>query len=155
MKKWIKKLEDMMAASAYAEAGEIETAKETLREQRTILLALPGPSSDNSAFRYAINACRRTGAVLEIMYSPDAKDSLRKLEPELRKEGIEHISVRITGRIQDEIQNHTENRGSILFVVIEAPSETLPGSRKAERQFEQSWNRLKCPLVTVSKPSAA
>jgi len=154
MKKWIKKIEDIMAASAFAEAGEIETAKETLKEQRTILLALSGPSSDTSALRYAINACKRTGAVLEIMYSPEAQGSLRQLQSELRMEGIEYYSIRITGRMQDEIQNYTENRGCILFVVIEAPSETVLSGKKADRQFEHSWNRLKCPLVTVSKPTA-
>lgn len=154
MKKWVRKFEDMMAASAYAEAGEFEAAKETAKTPRSILLALSGRSSDRHAFRYAVNACKRTGAVLEIMYSPEAKDSLRQLESELQKDGIEHFSVRITGRMQDEIRHYTENRGSILFVVIEAPSEAGSGRRKAGRQFENSWNRLKCPLVTVSKPSA-
>jgi hypothetical protein len=89
------------------------------------------------------------------MYGPEAHDSLQRLQPELHKEGIEYSSIRKTGRIEDEIQTYTENRSSILFVVIEAPSEASVSNKKAGRKFEQSWNRLKCPLVTVSKPSAA
>lgn len=35
MKKLIKKLETMFAASAYAEEGEVETAREIMREEKT------------------------------------------------------------------------------------------------------------------------
>lgn len=155
MKKWLKRLEDIMAASAYAEAGESETAKETLKEQRKILLALSGSTSDTNASRYAINACKRVGAELEIIYSLEAKDSLKRLQPELQKEGIEYSSIKISGSLEDEIQNYTEKRGDIIFVVIEAPSEVKISDKKSSRKFEQSWEKLKCPLVTVSKPSAA
>lgn len=155
MKKWLKKFEDIMAASAYAEAGEFETAKETLKGQHKILLALSGSSSDTNAFRYAANACKRVGAGLEIIYGAEAKDSLKGFQSELQKEGIEFISIKKPGRLEEEIQNYTEKRSDILFVVIEAPSEFNVRNKKASRKFEQSWEKLKCPLVTVSKPSAA
>ncbi len=155
MKKWLKRLEDIMAASAYAEAGEFETAKETLKEQHKILLVLSGSSSDSNAFRYAVNACKRVGAGLEIIYNPEAKDSLKRLQPELQEEGIGYGSIEINGRLEEEIQNYTEKRSNILFVVIEAPAEVNIRNKKASRKFEQLWEKLKCPLVTVSKPSIA
>jgi len=155
MKKWLKRFEDIMAASAYAEAGEFETAKDTFREQRKILLALSGRSSDMNAFRYAVNACKRVGAGLEIMYGPEARDSLKRLQSELQREGIEYSSIKRKGRLEEEIQLYTEKRNNILFVVIEAPSEAGVSSKKAGRKFERAWDKLKCPLVTVSRPSAA
>ncbi|MEW6602890.1 MAG: hypothetical protein AB1499_18095 [Nitrospirota bacterium] len=155
MNKWLRKIEDMMASSAYAEEGEFETAKNNVKQQRAILLALTGPSLDTNALRYAINTCKRTGAVLEIVYNPAAADSLALLKSDLEKEKIEYFCIRKTGRMEDEIPSYTEKRTDILFVVIEAPAEAVPGSKKAGRKFQQSWNKLKCPLVTVSGPSAA
>ncbi len=156
MKKWLKKLEDIMAAVAFAEAGEFETAKETLKEQRKILLALSGTTSDTNAFRYALNTCKRIGAELEIIYdSNQAKGSLKQLQPELKKRGIAYSSIRRNGCLEEEIQNYTSINQNILFVVVEVPSEVSINSKKANKNFEESWKNLKCPLVTVSKPSAA
>ncbi len=155
MKKWLKKLEDILAAAAYAEAGEFETARETLKEQRTILLALSGATSDKNALRYAVNACKRIGAGLEIMYNPEAKNSLKQLQPELKKEEISFSSIKRNGRLEEEVQNYTTANRLILFVVMEIPSEDSLYNKKVRNNFAESWKNLKCPLVTVSKPSMA
>ncbi len=156
MKKWLKKLEDVMAAAAFAQAGEFETARETLKEQRKILLALTGEKSDVNACRYALNTCKRIGAELEILYtSKKAKGSLNQLQPELKKCGIEYSLIKKNGCLEKEIQNYTNMKRNILFVVIEAHEEINTNSKKVNKNFVESWGRLKCPLVKVSKLSTA
>ncbi len=151
MKNWMRKFEDVMAAAAYAEAGEFETAKETLKEERRVLLALSGATTDMNAFSYAINACKRIGAELEIMYDSGAKASLKQLRPELRKLGIDCSYVKQTGRLEEEIQNYTRNKSNILFVVLEVSEDFDMQSKKAGTDITDAWKNLKCPLVVVSK----
>jgi hypothetical protein len=155
MKKWIRKLEDIMAASAFAEAGEFETARESLKEQRKILLALRGERSDTNAFRYALNTCRRIGAELEILYvSKIEKGLLRQFRAELRKEAIEYTLIQKSGPLEKEIQNYTGMKRDILFVVVEVSEEVDIRNKKAERIITDAWKNLKCPLVVVSKNEA-
>src|SRR4030067_638984 len=107
MKKLLKKLETMYAAVAFAEAGEHETARQTLKEQRKILLALRGEKSDVDAFRYALNMCKRIDAELEILYvSEPAKVLLKHFQSELENEEVLYSFIQKSGRIEEEIQNY-------------------------------------------------
>lgn len=151
MKKWLKKLEDAMAAAAFAEVGEFETAKETLREQRKILFALTGEKSDINAFRYALNMCKRIDAELEIMYiSEHANALLKQFQSELKKEKIEHYLIQRDGCLKEEILNYTSRKREILFVVVEASEGLDINCKKADKILSESWENLKCPLVVVS-----
>ena len=151
MKKWLKKFEDAMAATAFAEAGEFETARETIREQRKILLALTGEKADINAFRYALNMCKRIGAELEILYvSEHAKGLLKQFQSELRKEGIEHCIIQKSGCLEEEIQNYTRIKRDILFVVVEVSEGLNINTKKADKILSDAWENLKCPLVVVS-----
>jgi hypothetical protein len=156
MKKWLKKIEDAMAAIAFAEAGEFETAKETLRERRKILLALRGERSDLNAFRYAVNMCKRIDAELEILYvSENVKDLLKHLKSELRKEGVEYLLIQKSGSIEKEIQDYISIKKNILFVVVEVSEGADVNSKKADKILSDAWKNLKCPLVVVSHTKTA
>ena len=151
MKKWLKDLEGIMAASAYAEAGEFDTARDSLTEQRRILLGLSGSDSEKHAMKYAINACVRNKAGLEILYTTKpAKALIDQFQHEFKKSGIDYITLKRNGRLEDAIREHTNRSSNILFVVIRFPSEAAVTNSRAYRKFEGSWKRLKCPLVTVS-----
>jgi len=156
MKKWLKKFEDAMAAAAFAEAGEFETAKETLKKQRKILLALRGERSDLNAFRYAVNMCKRIDAELEILYvSENVKDLLKHLKSELGKEGVEYSLIQKSGRIEKEIQDYTSIKKDILFVVVEVSEGLNVEDKKTDKLITDAWENLKCPLVVVSHGKTA
>lgn len=156
MRKWIKKFNKAMAAAAFAEAGEFETARQTLKEQRKILLALTGEKSDRNAFRYAVNVCKRIDAELEILHvSKIEKGLLKQFTSELRKEGIEYSFIQKKGPLQEEIQNHTDMKRDILFVVVEVSEGLNINSGKSVRILSDAWHNLRCPLVVVSKEAMA
>jgi sugar-specific transcriptional regulator TrmB len=156
LKMWLKKLEDEMAAAAFAEEGEFEAAREILKEQRKILLALSGEKSDFNAFRYAHNICKRIGAGLEILYSKHQDtDFLKEFQHELEKEGIEYNFIPTEGCIKEEILNYTDKRGDILFVVIESSEGFNINCKKSTKVVSESWKHLKCPLVVVSDLATA
>jgi hypothetical protein len=151
MNRWLKKFNDAMAAAAFAEMGEFETARETLRENRTILLALTGAQADAKAFRYAMNSCKRVGAELEILYSPDDQTRLiKQFQYELKKEQIDHRLIRGSGCLKDEIRHYSNQNKNILFVVIESSEGLNVNCKKAHTVISKSWKNLKCPLVVVS-----
>ncbi len=151
MKKLMKKIENIYAAVAFAEAGEFETARETLKEQRKILLALTGEKSDINAFTHALNICKRIGAKVEILYVSDYKeDLLIKFQSDLRKEEIEYKLIQKSGCIKEEILNYTNTNREILFVIVESSDELDISCKKAKNELKDSWENLKCPLVVVS-----
>lgn len=151
MTRWIKKLEDAMAASAYAEAGEFEAARETLKGGGKILLALTGENSDRSSFKYALNICKRIRASLEILcISEYKKDRLEKFTHELKKEGIDYGITRGDRCIKEEILAYTEKNRETLFVVVESSDGLSINCRKGDKVIAHSWKKLKCPLVVVS-----
>ncbi|HBH62341.1 MAG TPA: hypothetical protein DDX85_11520 [Nitrospiraceae bacterium] len=152
MRRWMKKFNNVMAAAAFAEAGEFETARQTLKEQRKILLALTGEKSDKNAFRYAVNVCKRIGAELEILHvSKIEKGLLKQFRADLQKEGIEHCFIQKNGSLQEEIQNHTDMKRDILFVVVEVSEGLNVNSEKSVKILSDAWNNLSCPLVVVSR----
>lgn len=151
MKKWLKKLDDTMAAAAFAEEGEFETAREIMHEQRKILLALTGEDSDENAFRYAINTCQRIGADLEILHSGlYKKDLLNRFKAELRLRGVDYHFIKAEGCVKEGVLSYTSKRTDILFVVVESSDGLDINCNKSKKIISRSWMNLKCPLVVVS-----
>jgi hypothetical protein len=156
MKKWMRKFEKAMAAVAFAEAGEFETARETIKEQRKILLALRGEKGDTHSLKYAINMCKRIGAELQILHvSEIEKGLMNQLKSQLKKEGIVYDLIQKKGSLEEEIRNHTGIKGDILFVVVEVSEGINIRSKKTETIIKDAWKNLKCPLVVVSQGNAA
>jgi hypothetical protein len=156
MKKWMRKFEKAMAAVAFAEAGEFETARETVKEQRKILLALRGEKGDIHSLKYAINTCKRLGAELEILHvSEIEKGMMKQFRSQLKEEGIVYDLIRKKGSLEEEIRNHTGIKRDILFVVVEVSEDIDIRSKKTERIIKDAWKNLTCPLVVVSQGNSA
>lgn len=161
-KKFMKTLEDIMAASAFAEAGEFETAREILRENRRVLLALRSGQIDQKILKYALNTCRRVVANLDILFvsSPSVTEennpTLKEFMSELEKEGINCRLIRKGGCLEKEIKEYTDSHDEIAFVIIES-SDALEINKSKGSKLLEAWQNLnlKCPLVVVTDSTHA
>ena len=154
MKKLMKKIEDAMSAVAFAEAGEHEKAREILKGQKTVLLAISDRLFDRDAFRYALNVSQRIEAHLEILYvTPFEKEraGLKNFLSEVEKEGFRFSMVMKKGCMKKAILNYTEKRSEILFVIVGSKLELDIECKQGEKTLSDAWEKLKCPLVVVSK----
>jgi hypothetical protein len=146
------KFEEMMSAAAFAEAGEIETARQILTGRQRVLLVLTGAESDMKAARYVLNISGRIGAVIEILYIKKVNRADTFLEgylKELGEKGIAYHLVTGKGSIKEEIIKFTDKMSDIRFVVIDS-QDLGSGYEKEERTILHSWEGLECPLVLVS-----
>jgi len=151
MKKLLKTIENSMAAAAFAEAGEPATAREMLKENRRILLALSGEKSDVNAFRHAVNLCKRINAALEILHVSDDKAGLlNTFKSELSENGVQYKYIQEDGCIKEQILNHTNKNKGPLMVVVESSEQLDINCRKAKKDLNEFWKNLNCPLVVVS-----
>jgi hypothetical protein len=152
MKRLLKKLEDIYAAVAFAEAGEFDTAREIARGREKVLLTLTGRKSDRKSFKYALNICKRIGAEIEILYISKTHKIiglLKEFQKALKKEGIGYKIVQRKGCIREAIINHTEGRSDIQFVVIESSDILDINCKRDSKELSREWERLRCPLVMV------
>lgn len=157
MKKLFKSFETAMAAAAFAEAGEFDTAREMLRENRMVLLALTGEKSDINAFRHALNLCKRIHASLEILHVSDKDTGLSDtFKSELGKNGVNYEYIHKTGCLKEQILRHTSNNSGTLLVVVESSEKLdLNCAKKPDKALREFWKNLKCPLVVVSDMARA
>jgi K+-sensing histidine kinase KdpD len=157
MKKLMKNIEDTMSAVAFAEAGEHEAAREMLKGQKTVLLAISDRAFDSNALTYALNISERIKANLEILYVSDSdrdRKGLNNFLSEVNKVGFRFSLVMKKGCVKKAIFEYTDKRSEILFVVVGAALELNIGCEVSEKVFSKAWKRLKCPLVVVSKNEA-
>ncbi len=151
-----KKIEDLLSAISFAEAGEFDTAREILKESRRVLLALRSGQIDQKILKYALNTCRRVVANLDILFvSPPSvtekiDPTLNEFMSELGKEGINCRLLRKGGCLEKEIKEYTDSHEEIIFVVIKS-SDALDVDRSRGRKLSEAWHNLnlKCPLVVV------
>lgn len=161
MKKFIRKIEDAMSAVAFAEAGEHEKAREILKGQKTVLLAISDRLFDRDALKYALNVSQRINAHLEILYvTPFEKErtGLKNFLLEVKKEGFRFSLVMKKGCMKKAILDYTEKRSEILFVIVGSKLELDIECKKDDGTLSDAWEKLKCPLVLVSRaamPSTA
>src|SRR4030065_1601754 len=154
MKKFIRKIEDAMSAVAFAEAGEHEKAREILKGQKTVLLAISDRLFDRDAFKYALNVSQRIEAHLEILYViPFEKERarLKNFLSEVEKEGFRFSLVMKKGCMKKAILDYTEKRSEILFVIVGSALELDIECRGTEKTLSDAWEKLKCPLRVVSR----
>jgi hypothetical protein len=153
MKELVKKFQDSMAAATFAEAGETETARKILKEEKRVLLALREGEIERKALIYAMNTCKRIGADMDIMYLSSAESSenpmLKQFFSELQSEGIHHRLIQRIGRLREEIKNYTDSERSIDFVVVESPA---VDRWNREEGLSKILEKIKCPLVVVNIP---
>jgi hypothetical protein len=147
-----KRIEEMMSAISFAEEGEFETAKEFLKEERRVLLAIRKDQMDRKTFTYALNTCKRIHAALDILYISASKEqdpSLQQCLSELTREGINYRLVQRGGCLKQAIIDYTNTIKGILFAVTES-SDNLEVDCKGTKG-SRAWKDLKCPLVVVEE----
>jgi hypothetical protein len=155
MKRFAKRFEDMIAASAFAEAGDSKTAQEILKEGRRVLLAIKEGHLDKKILKYALNTCKRVAANLDILYISSTNEMapmLKEFLTEFEKEGIDYGLIRKKGCLEKEIKEYTDSHDEIVFAIIESLDSLLDDDNKVKNKVlsELLWN-LKCPLVVVTE----
>jgi hypothetical protein len=162
LKKIMKKMEDVLAATSFAEEGESDAARSILAEGRRVLLALKEGRIDVKTLKYAVNTSRRIGASLDILYvasamRQDGADDplIRDLQSELSAEGIPYRLVRQTGCLKQAVIDYTNREKDILFAVVESPKSLDVDCNNKDTRLSELWQKLKCPLVVVMDEARA
>jgi hypothetical protein len=154
----MKGMENAMAAASFAEEGQFDAARQMMREERRVLLAVRECRIDRKTLTYAMNTCRRVDADLDILYvsvSRAANPVLDRFLNELREQGILCRVIQRTGCLKQAIIDYTNSRREVLFVVIESSDNLDIDCSVRNRRLSESWNNLKCPLVIVSDAAKA
>ena len=149
-----KKWEKLFEAVTFAEAGEFETSRQMLKEERRVLLAVSEGRVERRILRYALNTCKRIGADLDVLYiskdgSGDISDPVMKtLFADMEKDGIRCEMIIRNGCMKQLVIDRTRERKDILFVVIES-AEAADMECGKDKRLSDSWDNLQCPLVMV------
>ncbi len=150
----MKKIEDLMAAASFAEEGEFDTARDLLKDERRVLLAVRKGEVDEKTFRYAINICKRIGADLDVLYvaSSDALEpALDEYLSRTEKEGIGYRLIRRSGCLKQAIIDYTTSEKEILFAVTESAENLEVDCKGKSGGLSEAWRNLQCPLVVVAQ----
>jgi hypothetical protein len=145
-----KRLEDHLAAAAFAEAGEFDTAREILEAGRKVVLGLQEERLQSEVLGYALNLCQRVNAGLDILLvtpNPEKPPVLQGFLEELSNARIGYRLFRKAGALGAEIVRHVREQRNVAFVVIDS-LESWGEARSAE-----PWLQLTCPLVVAQKKS--
>jgi len=146
-----RKIEDLFAATAFAEKGEYETARQISRK-KSIVLVLLGTESDRASFKYALNISKRIDAALEVIYvSPERQVAaiLASVKEETQRESVELKVVKRNGCIKNELIAYTQKRSDVQLVVVESAEDLDEDC--TERELIKAWKRMNCPIVVVSE----
>jgi len=155
-KKLLQQFKDITSAS-FIEEGRFETAKRMLNGRHKVLLVLTGMEADTDAVRYALNLSRRIGAGIKILYLAGDYSEIPLIENSLKELKAIGIGYQITprhGSIKEEVIKfvETEKDADISFIVMDSKDLGIRSVKDQKTDF-QDWERLKCPLVLVSKTS--
>ncbi len=148
------KFEDIMSAITFAEAGEHETARELLKDRKTVLLAVSEKMFDRNVLKYAMSISRRIDAGIDILYLSEAgatNQDINEFVSKAEKEGIRCRVVNKDGCMKKAILDYTEKKREILFVIVGSTPELDIECKANEKSISDAWKRMKCPLVVVSK----
>lgn len=159
LKKIMQKVENALAAASFAEEGESESARSLVREERRVLLAIKQGRIDAKTVKYAVNASKRIGADLDILYVTAAEGAaaseLDRLESELTSENVRYRLLRKSGCLKQAVIDYTNREKEILFAVVESPGSLDEDCNRKDTVLAELWQKLKCPLVVVMEGAKA
>jgi hypothetical protein len=162
LKKMMRKMEGYVTAASFAEEGEFESAQSLLQEEKTVLLALREGHVDPKTLKYAMNASKRIGAHLDILYisstgesNLDEESMLLQYQSELKADGVPAHLVRKTGCIKQEIIDYTNKEQDVIFAVVDSPNSLDGNCKKNDSRLSELWQKLRCPLVVVMEGTRA
>lgn len=164
------KLEEAMTAATFAEAGEFETARQFLKNNKNahkrVLLGTDKPEIASRTISYALHLCQRLGGGLEIFHMlplPEnetasglgrKKEPLAALNSALQEKGVVYQPVRGQGCLAEEMLRHAGSRRDILCVVFDVLEPDGASCRKAKEKMLTKFQALHCPVVMYAGSSA-
>ncbi|MBI5558913.1 MAG: hypothetical protein HY885_14905 [Deltaproteobacteria bacterium] len=169
MEKIIKAFQDSMAAAAFAEADEHESAREFLRAgknaHKKILLGTDETQLAPKVVAYALNMCARLGVGLEIVQVlPEAsmpKDltikygneslSPQEMQAGFSRRGILYEFFFGNASLEEEIMQHLAKRRDIMLFVLRMSGQGAK-NQKAENDLVK---KFQCPVVILDDPLPA
>ncbi len=164
------KIRRHMAAAAYAEAGEYQSARDILEPQtktKTVLFVIEGSTPDPSAVSYALNYCSRSSAELDVLLvieksSDDDYSSLgikmtegsRNIVGLVRKIEEQQIPFKITirlGDVNEKLLNYARRHKDVVMVIYDSPNihKSKVKNRAWTQMVENISRQLSIPFVTV------
>jgi hypothetical protein len=162
LKTFFDTFQETMAAAAFAEAGEFETALQMMTSKKNankkILLGTEGNTSLAKTAQYAFNACTNLGTNLEVLHlirqtelvepqkntAKKNKENLISRKLNFKKIGVLYRPVFSKDPLEVEVARFAMNRGDILFVVL-----NKDGGKKQKRgtYFDSLLTNIRCPVV--------
>lgn len=152
IREFVKQMEEIMSAAAFAEAGESDTAIRILHGRKKVLLVLTGEETDIKAAKYALNLCNRIKVGIEILYitkGNEEKANLHEYLKELQARGIEYQVTEYKESLKEAIMRFIQKEKGIQFVVVDSHDLGIDSEREAKKTLE-GWEQMECPLVVVS-----
>ena len=145
----MKQLENTLSASAFAEAGEYETARQLIKTDQRVLLVLTGTIGDAKSLKYAENFCERMKAKLEVICSAGMRDSIEVSLRSIREKGIEYTVAETDACLKQAIVDITLANQDILYVVVNSFSDLEVGCSGDLNTKTDVRDMVRCPLVVV------
>jgi hypothetical protein len=168
--------QDHMAAAAFAEAGEFDTALSMLQAKkrpRSVLLLIQGDSPLPEAFAHAVHLCRRLEADMQILAVSDSVGgkqtgensaeeqseytAVTALARAAEEQGVSCSVFVSSGDVAHHLYHHVKQHKEVTTVIDGFPDKHVRGSRKTgvQRAVECIVEGLSIPLVRVWRKNPA
>jgi hypothetical protein len=150
-------LEPLWSATAFAEAGEFDTARELAREVRDVLLVLRAGEPRPGVLTTACSMMERLDAGVEVLLATPQEGacaSVTRFLEETSRQGRSARLIHRPGITWKTVLSHARSVSGIVCILIESLENWgLPG--QPERRRPPLWSRsLPCPLVVALPPGA-
>ncbi|HMK44930.1 MAG TPA: hypothetical protein VK445_12415 [Dissulfurispiraceae bacterium] len=140
------KLEDIFSAIAFAEEGEIQTARELMDRHEKALLVFTGQDVKAEALKYAITFCKRMNTELEILCPKKALLALESFKNRLDAEAVLYSVRVVDGCLKQAVVDLVDSNSDIRYVVIKSYDRLKLG---CDSEKGTPWQDIHCPLVVV------
>ena len=156
------KFQKAMAAAAFAEAGEFETARQVAGKNKNahkkVLVVLEGDDLNIRILNYASDLCKRLGGQLEILHKQgtgikDISKSSAWQEFTKKEEEVVCSSLAPSESLDDKLIEYGKTRRDILCVVLRIDlMDKKPSKKKEENAWSPDWimQKLNCPVMVYS-----
>ena len=156
------KFQKAMAAAAFAEVGEFETARQLAGKNKNahkkVLVVLEGDDLSMRILNYALDLCKRLGGQLEILHKqgPEKMDITKTevwQEFAEKTEDVFCLSLKPGESLDDTLIEYGKTRRDILCVVLRIDlMEKRPDKKKNEKAWSPDWimQKLNCPVMVYS-----
>ena len=159
-----------MSAATFAEAGEFETARQMLHQNKNankkILLGTDQTEINQKSIQHVRELCRRIGAKLEVLHILRSGKNVRgkkalQLQAEegsskgVKVSDIDYTTVIGEARLVEEVARYVDRRRDILFVVLDgvgvADGDQRTEGKREKQNFAQIMQKIRCPVVVYSE----